>query len=404
MDAARPDGDGRMWLIAANYVVSAQGLASGPIVARLLGPEGRGQIATVQTVVYLVCALAAVGSVSALNGRPSTHSARAMWVGSRSVRRVILVLSLLSVPGALIASRAVGLDQPALIGLCAFAAACFNPIVTARTGIFLARGLYRRLLVGRVLSASILLGGLAIIMLAGDSAAIVACLYLLVSCTPALIPLPPSTIEPDNESISEVKAILRADIPSLAAASFLNVSNARVDQAILPIAMNNAQLGHYAVGVTYGSLVGPLSSALASLIMRSLPTHRSHLRFPWRPMIVLAICSAALAALSIPVIPLMFGTDFKPAVSAAMILCFAGLLQAGVAVVSGQLIAIGAGRSLIAGELVALATIPLTLPFSSRWGVDGAAWAACVCYGSNFVIVCLSRNRLIHKKQENICQ
>jgi O-antigen/teichoic acid export membrane protein len=399
----RPNGDGRIWLIAANYVVSAQGLASGPIVARLLGPEGRGQIATVQTVVYLVCALAAVGTVSALNGRPSAHTTETLWIGSRPVRRVILALSLLAVPGALIASKTVGLDKPALIGLCAFVAACFNPVVTTRTGIFLARGLYRRLLVGRVLSASILLGGLVVIMQAGDSAAVVACLYLLVSCAPALIPLPRATVKPDPQSVSEVRAILRADTPGLAAASFLNVSNARVDQAILPLAMNNAQLGHYAVGVTYGSLVGPLSSALASLIMRSLPTHSSHLRFPWRPLTVLAMCSALLAVLSVPVIPFMFGSDFEPAISAAMILCLAGFLQAGVAVVGGQLIAIGAGKRLIAGELIAMATIPLTLPFSARWGIEGAAWAACLCYGSNFLVVCMSRHRLVQKNQESKC-
>jgi enterobacterial common antigen flippase len=174
------------------------------------------------------------------------------------------------------------------------------------------------------------------------------------------------------------------------------LANARLDQFIMSAFVGLAQLGQYAVAVSYASLLFPLSTAFAAVLFPKVASDApqkapDRIRRTLRLNLGITGSGALILALACPfVLPLLFGAEFKPAVLPAIILLFGTVLLGCNYVMSDGLR--GLGRPLwpsIAEAIgVAVTVAGLTL-LLRQFGIVGAAVVSVAAYLSVLFVLSL---------------
>jgi O-antigen/teichoic acid export membrane protein len=375
----------------ANLLVAATTFIAGPIVARTLGPTGRGFLAAVLVPPGLAVFVLQIGL--------GYYAARAAAQGER--------------PGALTASLGTATFAVGLLGAAALipAAAGFSQgndtvhtyllvgfaLIPLQLLTLLAQDVlwglerWRPLLISRVMPPCVVLG--CTIFLAATGTLTVA--------TAALVNLVPTA------SIGVVLIASRRDLrpsgfrPAIVRRAFAfgvrgwpgtlaNVANIRLDQLVMIPLVNARQLGLYAVATTIATLVtyvvGPLGGAMyprvaagdTQLVARTA-------RATVAGVIVIELAIAAVAPIAIP---LVFGHAFSSAVLLVWLLGVAALPQATANLLAGALLA--AGRPLPASysEFAAVAvTVPGLLILLPPLGAVGAALVSIAAYSMNCAVL-----------------
>jgi O-antigen/teichoic acid export membrane protein len=375
-------------ITALNLAISAMAILSGPLQARALGAEGRGELAAILVPLFAAPVLADLGL--------STFVVTAVSKG-RSVATVLGTLGPIAVGIGLL----MALCGPFLAGLVAggretvelfliigfalmpltLALNLLQAVNWAREGWgvwFLVRAIPP---VGTLLATIVLF---CLDALTVTSSAIVF-LSLGLLCSIPVLATVRWTGRPrfDRAVLAEgLRFGSRAWLFSLA-----TMANARLDQLVMTRAVSSQQLGLYSVAVNVTSVQQSLSGGVVSAMLPRVSagdatlTARACRISTW----LVAAASGVLIASAGFVLPLLFGSEFSDAVGMTRVLLVAAVASAGTAVLATGLTASGLPGESARGELLSIGvTVPGLLLVLGPFGAMGAAVVSLAAYGATF--------------------
>jgi O-antigen/teichoic acid export membrane protein len=376
-----------------NVATVALGAIAGVIVARTLGPHGRGvyAISTVApTFIGIVGTLGVEEAIVYVAGRTDDHQAigRLIW-GSGAL--AIVLGSIASVVSILF--QLVLFWRPSLgVSEFLFIAMACQPlqftISQAMLAHLRAQARYSIWNTLRILVSLVYLAGLVVALWLGELTVDTAILCLITGNVTVLLASVFSVCLGHRPSTS------REDIKSVFSYGWKNhlvtvqtYANQQLDQVFLAAMVPVAQLGQYAIAVTYASAglslgLAPALQIYSHFSRKHQPDRAAYRRLLIRTLILLTCTSVVSGALAPIVIPLVFGKAYEMAVEPALIL----VLGSPVLSLSAMYSAIwkSAGKPLTAakaqgiGLLLTIISLPIAIIYL---GIIGAALVSIVAYG-----------------------
>jgi O-antigen/teichoic acid export membrane protein len=391
----------------ANVLLAVLALVTGSCAARLLGPEGRGELAAIQMWPAFLATIAYLGLPNALIFYSAQSAEKAgRYLGSATALALLMSVPVMALGYALL-PYVLSAQAPDTIAAARWYLLLL-PIQTLGAMPF-------HLLRGRsdfaawnALRFAPAIGWLAILLVAWRLGAarpsVVASLYLALL---ALLAVPTlliarrrvaGSLRPDPRAW---RPMLGYGLPSMLS-GVPQLLNLRLDQLLMAALLPPQMLGLYVVAVTWSTAVAQLPNALGSVLFprtaaQSDARQRAQVLAQGTRLAVLsAVAVGAAVALITPVaMPLLFGAQFGAAVPAALVLVAAAAVSATNSVLEEGLH--GLGRPVVAlwaelAGLVATATALLLLlvPF----GIMGAAVASLLGYGAVTCTLALCIRRL----------
>jgi O-antigen/teichoic acid export membrane protein len=382
--------------VSFDAAILGTNLVTGIIVARTLGPAGRGQIAATLVLVLTATWLFSVGSTEAVSYRQSRRPEDAPR----------LIGSWLAVTGlaSLIAILAMELLLPVLFGAQSDAAMDLARVYIPVVALTLVIAMFNGILLGdqdffaynvirALIPVSITLGYVALLLFDGFTVEAVlavnagatafACVATTVRCTgrhgvsPPHLPLLRETFWYG----------IRAHGGSIA-----GFVNARLDLLILPAFLSAASVGLYSVATNVTSIIGTLTGTVAMFVLpvaarRRQGSARTVIRTLHATLAIGFAIAVPMALLAELAVKLLYGSEFSEAVTALRIMLPGEVLDAGSVVLWAGLLA--ANRpflsSAAAGPGAILTIVGLTL-FLESGGINAAATVTSCVYVLVFVI------------------
>ncbi len=372
--------------------IAMAGLAS-VLVARILGPLGRGRFAAIVVSVTLACALGDLGlsqSCTYFSARRRHAPGQLMGtaVGLSLAAGTFLLLLLESCafrlwdPETAAATRIYFLSIPLTMA------------VTCLGNLMLGLGLLARFNLIKTLQAAAYLAGVLAAWKTG-SVQVTSVLQAILLCQ-VLAALCAFACAADAVPLSawRVSRAAARDLLSYGMRTYFGalcwLANGRIDQALLACLAPLRDLGIYAVAVSYSGIQLGVSGAIATVAFSrvaqaSSSQERRHefrrsLQLFALLTVPLALLMACLARFGIP---LVYGAAFASAWQPACILLLGGLFLGVNYLASNCLRAQGRpglpGLAEAAGLLVTLAALPFAL---RRWGIGGAAIVSVASYAA----------------------
>jgi len=377
-------------LFLASSVVGATGFfISALLLARVLGPAGRGSVAFITVTALVTARVAKVGlgqSTSVLAAqRPS---ARAMLLSN------LLGFSLLTslVAGALVVGGLYLLDaEPA--GLTRTHLAILMAGIVAASlvddNFLIGCGRLRQAAAisasGGWLYAGALAVALATVGLTVDSAAVAwVAAHLAWAAVLAIVGLRTAGARPPSPRLlaESVRFGARAWLGGVSL-----LLNARLDQILVGVIASEVALGLYAVAVNGAEILLFLPTAIATSLLPAVAreqeaTSADRTLRTFRSAVVLTLGSiASAAAVGWLLIPLVFGADFRDAVQPFMWLLPGALGYTALSIFSNSLLASRAPGLSSMGSAAALgAGLALDVALIPSFGASGAAAAASAAF------------------------
>lgn len=364
------------------FAAQGLGLLSAVGIARLAGPEGRGQLTT----------LAVYGQILG-------------WLTAGSLDKALIVMTRDKVdPDRLYVAAAVrrlsrmymivGLCVALPIGVALFehyillGALVATVVVTARlelrTGWILATGRENTYLWMRVAQPAIYGLGVTALLVAdttgvidvADVAVPAVSLLLVVSImVPTAATLRNRMRVALTREGSTQRRVARFALKTQAGA-LLQYLNTRLDLLVLPLLVSAESVGQYAVAASLSSLLLLLSSAgnLRGLIGGRASTDRLAL--------AVVITAAAAIIISAPaLVPILFGNDFQEAVGISQVLAVGAVFGYMVNVLSGQMIGDGRSGVVVAAQAAGVASFAIGLVIAG-----GNLVAVALCSGTAWTL------------------
>lgn len=374
-------------LAFARVIAAGLALFSAPIVARAIGPAGRGETAAAIAVFHIVPVVLAFGVPIAVRRRAALPEGAQIIATAR-------IIALLGVVGAIPLAIALRLtlfaNFGALAALVAAVSVLLAPVVVSWScdvSVLVAQSRYR---------------AIALIQLAPPVSYLVLVLTLwglnIASTGTVLIAYICGHILACAVGLYFVRAKWSGawrEIPSLAreglrfsGASLAETATNRMDQAIALPLIGATQAGFYAVATTivtipfaFGQALGaayftPIVRAEAGEARRSLQQQSARSAF------ALALVCFPLLCLATPfVVPLLFGSDFAGAVPVVWVASAGGFAMTSGYVISMALAAEGRGGRMSVAQTVALVvSIGSLFLFGPLLGAIGAGLASTLGY------------------------
>ena len=376
-----------MNLASASYLAAALGLVTGPLIARALGPAGRGEYAAVMIYTDLTIAIVALGITGSIN-----YSLQTLMLDARQVLGVvwrfcaIVLLPSLLIGAVVSAGVLSSYSTTAQIAALVFIGlAPLGVLQRCLTGFILAEGALGVLT--RIQVAPLLINAAAVVVLAviGE---LTLTNYLIVTFVTTLVPLAIALrgvrLRPARGGRlgPQLRFGLRAYPGTLA-----SFANGRLDQALIAPFLGAADLGFYAVAVSFANLPLGLVQAVAARGISEVGRPGGGLDVDLggavirRGVVVTVLVSVGVAVVVPWFVPLIYGAQFASAVPLSLVL-LVGTLAIGVTSMSRFCLTL-AGRpgatsvAELAGLGVTAAGLLVMLP---TLGVLGAAIVSAAAY------------------------
>jgi O-antigen/teichoic acid export membrane protein len=381
------------WLLAAggNLVVRLAGLVSAIMLARSLGPSGRGIVteATLWPTIVVSC-----GAV--MNAQTATYFASR--AGQRGFHACLLI-------GALVAlalfpmSLAIGWAALGAQGKQSYGPSLLYSLIVplslltnAFAGPLLARGNVGGFWMSRALPG--LVAALGTIALAALHM-LTPLRFVVISVLGAALTLAAMAWRQrrDLSEMSVPDSPLLRDVAIYGGTTALVMLpyqlNLRLDQLLLSVLASEHSLGLYAVATAWSSMLSVIGSGFSTVVLAhstrvdatdivaTLALFRKV-----RKAVLLVIVAGVLAAIAAPIgLPLLYGSNFSGAIAPALVLCVASIpLYANIVLheFARGLGLPGAGvRPEVAGLAINVVGLSLMIP---RYGPMGAAVASLLSY------------------------
>ncbi|MBW3577895.1 MAG: oligosaccharide flippase family protein [Actinobacteria bacterium] len=387
------------WTVGATIVSVGASVLTGILIARLYGPEGRGELAAIQAIPMLLSNVATLGAPEAVVYWAARKKSEARaWVASGAAAGapgvVVSVVALLWIVPAVLRGNYAARAINAALGF----SVLFVLAATSGTAVSALRGVgkFREWNVLRLLPQAAWLIAIAVVYFRwhGDVVTVVWAFLGLrfgLGVIEGLIGYGVLRGSP-FVSADNMRRVYAFGLPTMLGA-IPAALNARVDQAFLSGMVNAHDLGQYAVAATWSAASLPLVSALGSIIFARVAAFSRVQAGVWNAAVVqlaivgsigLGVVTALLAPLAIP---FLFGDDFAVAVPLAVALALATP-----ALIANRIfgeVAKGRGRPRISmqSELAGLTlTILLLLAMVPMYGVWGAVIASVFAYLASAVV------------------
>jgi O-antigen/teichoic acid export membrane protein len=354
---------------AVNVISVVLGLLTASVLARTLGPGGRGAYAAIQTLPMLLALVADLGLSSSilLEGSQRPKEAGTAFVTSQLATLLLFVpvgvASWIATPW-LLESQEPSTIESARVFLLLYVPAmgAFTLASTAVQGMQSFRAWNWLRAAQMVLWTALLLAAAAL----GHQSArayslLYACSYLIV--IPAVIfSLAKRSPPPWKFAPQVLRRMLPYAVSAWATVLPLQLSR-RAPQLALAAFVSPATLGLYAAAVTISSIIGMFVGPVANVVAPRVASARSDEqpaifgRFG-RMSVIASIAFGAAAATAAPfAILILFGRSFAPAILPTWILIMAGTIECVARVLGDALMVLGRPSRVLRAELVGLAVM-----------------------------------------------
>lgn len=402
-----PFGGRVVLTMATNLLLAAVGIATGVLAARLLGPQGRGELAAIQLWPSFIATVAMLGLPESLVYFTAQDPNRS----GRHLGSVLMLALLASVPFMILGYFAIPFLLTAQPREVVDAARWYLLLIP----LFSLVGMPGHSLRGRndfvawnvlrtapnigwlfVLCIAWVVGGaapgeLAIAFLAALGVTLVPVIYLARQRIPG----------PFTPELGAAPKLLRYGVPS-ALSSVPQTLNVRLDQMMIAALLPSETLGLYAVAAAWSAAALPLMSALGSVMLPRVAGNQTvvqrNLMFTQGSRLGILVGASMLlllAPLTPLLIPFLFGREFSAAVPPALILLIATTLVGINSVLEEGLRGLGNPVVVMKAEIIGLgvnaaALLVLLQPLQ----LLGAAMAVLLASGSVTVVLLILATRL----------
>lgn len=372
----------------ANLLALALSLATVPIIARGLGPEGRGVTASAMAMFVLAPVLIGAGLPMEVRRRC------AQGIDAPTLRSARDLVAMLLVPAAALAglvSITIFRNQSFDLRATTFLGVALSPVALSwavDTAALVGSGRYRAVFVIRVLQPATTLAMLpALWILNVLTPVAILVVFIAANC----LTMVAGWIFVGTSILgarAEHAALLRAGA-AFAGAAIAEAAGARVDQILVLPLIGATEAGLYSVAVSVAGLPLALGHALGAASFRRM----AHCVATDGPVSSLAkselnkvvslgaLVVAALGASGAWGLPLVFGAGFADGVPVLLLLLPGSLCMTVAYVASMLLAAQGRGRSMTATQFVGLSIgIALLYLLADDWRALGAAAASTTSY------------------------
>ena len=174
----------------------------------------------------------------------------------------------------------------------------------------------------------------------------------------------------------------------------LQALNHRLDVFMIAAMVGTGGVGHYLVGVNLAELTWWVPLALGTVLFPKASTMDSESNFEMsavacrRTLVVTMLAGLGLLAVAPTAIPLVYGGNFVPSVTVFLILLPSGLFYTIHKVLGSSLSAHGMPQATLYAGLISLPlTVGLNVLMIPRWGIVGAAIASDIAYAVNATVI-----------------
>lgn len=387
-------------------VLPLTALVTGPLLARVLGPYDRGLMSAVLAPIFVamfVAAFAVPEATTYVVSRLNVPVRRAAFVGSQ----ILLLSGVLAATGLYFAAPIIERGTPEAIGLLRQALPWLPLLMFALMQRFAMNGHrdYRAVALERTTAAVGRLIVLVVLAIVGSLTAQTAIWTNIGSTLFAglilLVPMMRTRLEPAREAALAgwmlTRRMLGYSIRGWGGV-FANLVSWRFDQAILPAFVGAAQLGFYAVAVSFAELPSALISATKGVVF-SEASARDDLRIVARAARVVLAISILVDGVLIATAPLLvrflFGEPFAPAAELAQILLFGNIPFAAEVIIAAGLLSAGRPGLRSVGQTVsAIVTLVGIFVLVPLIGTTGAAYTSVSAYMISYLLTLLFFRRV----------
>lgn len=381
------------------------GLASGILVARLLGPGGRGELAAIITWVSLVSYFGNLGLPAAYVYAAAREPGRSRQLLGNGILAVLVQWPVLAIVGFAVVTLALanyGAQTRQLAAIYLFSYTPISLLVLYANAIQQGRGQYGRFNAVRLsVPFAYVLGILALqfgnivtvagVLVANVGSNVVALLLSLVLLVPLL------GGERRGEKLFDLAGLKRDLRYGLSAqlGTMQLFNGLRIDVLLLTLLLSTHEVGIYVAALAGAQLIKAQGIALGMIVMpevaKSSDSHearRSVMRFAGAAAL-LGGCTAAVAvAWAEPLIKWIYGGEFLGAASLLRILAISAVIASVYRVLADGLRGIGRPMSGTVAELASVAVgVPAILVLVPFAGAGGAAFAVGLSSLAAFVVV-----------------
>jgi O-antigen/teichoic acid export membrane protein len=378
-----------------NAIIVVINIVTGILLARLLGPAHRGELAAAQAFPTMVSGIALIGLPQAVTYWISREPERSKQTVTASlllfgpiVTATILLVYFLS-PYALAAQSPEVVRDARIYSLVVFGASFGSIYMWVLQG--LQRFKYWNLL--RLFPGVVWLLAIVIGYVTGNLSITFLIVFALLFPLPSVFVLNAVLWKHLSGSIKLIRVrlfdLVKYGLP-VTLTSIPQTLNLRLDQILMGAILDPGVLGLYVVGVTWSGASSLLLGAIGSVVFPSMAMTRDIqeqqriVRTTTRVSTLLALTVVVFQAIFTPVIfPLLFGSAYAPAVPSAIILVVAGGVAGLNALWKDILLGLGLPRMPMYAEIVGLVTTVLFLSLLLRpYQLMGAAVASLLSYAT----------------------
>jgi len=378
-------------LSGVNVVVILAAVVTGPITARALGVEGRGELAAITVVLTMTPWLLDLGLSQWLARERARGGPLPELLGA--ALPVALAGSMVGVALAIPLSHALGHGRSVVITYLQIGLflAPVSVVLQTLVGLAIGESRWRLFAATRLLASVLPAAAIVVLALAGALSVGTAAAVYLISGLASLAVLAPlvrgvrSLVLDRDRSRTAVAFGAKSWLGTVA-----GVVNVRFDQVLMAGLVASRELGLYAVAVSVASLTYGLSLAVSSALYPRVAEGDAQLAARACRVTVGIVAAAALglAAMTPPMVPFVFGSPFADAVPMIIVLLLASIPLAAVVVLATSLNAADNPAAAMRAELVGLAlTLPALVLLLPAHGGMAAAFISVAAYSLRLAVL-----------------
>ena len=185
-------------------------------------------------------------------------------------------------------------------------------------------------------------------------------------------------------------------------AQFLNY---RLDMFMVALFLTTASVGYYSIAVGIAEKLWMLPETIATVLfprissIKDIEANNLTPRIARHTFFIIFIISLILAMLTVPIIKILFGVDFLPSAVPLLILLPGIVALGGAKTLTADMAGRGKPQFGTYAALISLAVnIPLNLWLIPRWGISGAAFASSIAYIIATIVVVIAFVKISNKK------
>jgi O-antigen/teichoic acid export membrane protein len=380
-------------LTASNLLIVVAAFVTSPILARTLGPSGRGEVAAVFALVSVAPFVSELGT-GAFLAREHARRSTPLGVLLGSTLPIALVASLVGVALAVPLGHLLGRGRPPVVEFIEIGMFMLpiSACVQLLYGIVQADERWNLAIAARVLNVGGIAGAIiALSLLHALTVTSAAITYLVGSVIPNLPYLAAlRDSRPWRFAAQTASSGLRFGVRSWLS-TLANIGNQSVDQVLMAGLVSSRQLGLYALAATLSTATGGalIGAAVAALFPRVAAGDADIAARACRVTLLLVTLVGLVIAISSPVaVPLIWSRAFADATPMVIVLVAASVFYVPGQVLGSALIAAGnpaaTAYAQVAGLVITVPALIIVLPIA---GGLGAAWVSLGAYAVTFAIV-----------------